>query len=388
MTGYGLKKRATYNEIIQELHDNQDRIKFPDRKATFIRDSNQYQTLINNHLTEVQQHQENTAKHDILINEARRQTGGNHEINKGEAVQHFDISGDDVEMFSEEPEGHDVSGSITEVLQSIDDSQQIQASESARILNEQLASQKQTDVVHKLVQNVSQYSSGFSSGSNQPPASSVLQTQPEPAGEPRNRGRPLKATSERSRSRQKSRPRTIKPSPSQDMEIVDEDMLQQPDSKKREASNKPNKSNAKAKSQRKLSLEVSIDTLETTILPAPKAKADAKQEPPQQKTEEERAQSEQPKPRQKKQARASSEPPNKKHIENNLQLLREEMEQLKNRDKMNTVQKSEYLKLDARLKPGYKKPESEEALSKVQIRQKMKSIYREIIKNPKVLKTI
>ena len=53
---------------------------------------------------------------------------------------------------------------------------------------------------------------------------------------------------------------------------------------------------------------------------------------------------------------------------------------------MTKSQKSEYLKLADMLKPGYKPAEGETKLKTVQIRQKMKPLYVQIMKdNPEII---
>ena len=53
----GLHKRDTYEGLIDYLENKQEKIKFPNREAKFVRDSPQYQSLLNEGFVEVEEQQ-------------------------------------------------------------------------------------------------------------------------------------------------------------------------------------------------------------------------------------------------------------------------------------------------------------------------------------------
>ena len=80
--------------------------------------------------------------------------------------------------------------------------------------------------------------------------------------------------------------------------------------------------------------------------------------------------------------RAESEPPpgfHDKKLLNNVQLLRNALDDLYRAKRMNQKQASEYLKYKDMLTPSYKFTPGETKMTKVQIRQTMKPLYLEII---------
>ena len=50
----GLHKRDSYDGLIDYLENKQEKIKFPNREAKFVRDSPQYQQLLNEGFVEVE----------------------------------------------------------------------------------------------------------------------------------------------------------------------------------------------------------------------------------------------------------------------------------------------------------------------------------------------
>ena len=50
----GLSKRDSYEGLIDYLENKQDKLKLPDREAKFVRDSPQYQSLLNEGFLEVE----------------------------------------------------------------------------------------------------------------------------------------------------------------------------------------------------------------------------------------------------------------------------------------------------------------------------------------------
>ena len=67
----GLHKRDSYDGLIDYLESKQDKIQFPDREAKFIRESPQYQQLLNEGFLEVEEQQlkqikEEQAEHAVI----------------------------------------------------------------------------------------------------------------------------------------------------------------------------------------------------------------------------------------------------------------------------------------------------------------------------------
>ena len=53
----GLHKRDSYEGLIDYLENKQEKLKLPDREARFVRDSPQYQTLLNEGFVEIEEQQ-------------------------------------------------------------------------------------------------------------------------------------------------------------------------------------------------------------------------------------------------------------------------------------------------------------------------------------------
>ena len=60
----GLHKRDSYEGLIDYLENKQEKIKFPNREAKFVRDSPQYQQLLNEGFVEVEKQQINQIKEE------------------------------------------------------------------------------------------------------------------------------------------------------------------------------------------------------------------------------------------------------------------------------------------------------------------------------------
>ena len=60
----GLHKRDSYEGLIDYLENKQDKVKFPNREAKFLRDSPQYQSLLSQGFTEVEEQQLNKIKEE------------------------------------------------------------------------------------------------------------------------------------------------------------------------------------------------------------------------------------------------------------------------------------------------------------------------------------
>ena len=58
----GLHKRASYEGLIDYSDNKQEKLKLPDREAKFVRDSPQYQTLLNEGFVEIEEQQLNQIK--------------------------------------------------------------------------------------------------------------------------------------------------------------------------------------------------------------------------------------------------------------------------------------------------------------------------------------
>lgn len=91
---FGLKQRHTYDQLINVVKDGGElKLELPNRDASIIRNSQKYQSLLHEHLNELEEAQNKVAKHNILQNEIKQQKGaGNHQIN----VKTYDMTkGDD-----------------------------------------------------------------------------------------------------------------------------------------------------------------------------------------------------------------------------------------------------------------------------------------------------
>ena len=76
---YGLSRRRTYDEVLNSYLSGEPQIKKPDRTATFIRESPQYQNLLKTDFVDLQKQQNNiltAQKRDIILKEQVTQTDG------------------------------------------------------------------------------------------------------------------------------------------------------------------------------------------------------------------------------------------------------------------------------------------------------------------------
>ena len=89
----GLKPRHTYDQLINIVKSGGEiRLELPNRDANIIRNSQKYQSLLHEHLNDLEEAQNKVAKHNILQNEIKQQKGvGNHQVN----VKTFDMTKDD-----------------------------------------------------------------------------------------------------------------------------------------------------------------------------------------------------------------------------------------------------------------------------------------------------
>ena len=60
----GLHKRDSYEGLIDYLENKQEKVKYPNREAKFLRDSPQYQSLLSQGFTEVEEQQLNKIKEE------------------------------------------------------------------------------------------------------------------------------------------------------------------------------------------------------------------------------------------------------------------------------------------------------------------------------------
>ena len=89
----GLKPRHTYDQLINVVKEGGEiKLELPDRDANIIRNSQKYQSLLHEHLNDLEEHQNKVAKHNILTDEIKQRTGvGNHQVN----IKTFDVTKDD-----------------------------------------------------------------------------------------------------------------------------------------------------------------------------------------------------------------------------------------------------------------------------------------------------
>ena len=76
---YGLTRRRTYDEVLNSYLSGEPNIKKPDRTATFIRASPQYQNLLKTDFVDLQKQQNNiltAQKRDIIVKEQVTQSDG------------------------------------------------------------------------------------------------------------------------------------------------------------------------------------------------------------------------------------------------------------------------------------------------------------------------
>ena len=90
---FGLKPRHTYDQLINIVKDGGEiRLELPNRDANIIRNSQKYQSLLHEHLNDLEEAQNKVAKHNILQNEIEKQKGvGNHQVN----VKTYDMTKND-----------------------------------------------------------------------------------------------------------------------------------------------------------------------------------------------------------------------------------------------------------------------------------------------------
>ena len=92
----GLKPRHTYDQLINIVKEGGEiKLELPNRDANIIRNSQKYQSLLHEHLNDLEEHQNKVAKHSILTDEIKKQKGvGNHQVNKS-TPQQFNMAKDD-----------------------------------------------------------------------------------------------------------------------------------------------------------------------------------------------------------------------------------------------------------------------------------------------------
>ena len=78
----GLSKRDSYEGLIDYLENKQDKLKLPDREAKFVRDSPQYQSLLNEGFLEVEKQQINQIKSEQEEHAVIRTANDTHETAK------------------------------------------------------------------------------------------------------------------------------------------------------------------------------------------------------------------------------------------------------------------------------------------------------------------
>ena len=62
----GLRKRESYDEIVNIIEDPKDKIKYPDRRATFTLQSPQVSSILHGSTLEIDQQQENFNKQKLI----------------------------------------------------------------------------------------------------------------------------------------------------------------------------------------------------------------------------------------------------------------------------------------------------------------------------------
>ena len=89
----GLKPRHTYDQLINIVKEGGEiKLELPNRDANIIRNSQKYQSLLHEHLNDLEEAQNKVAKHNILTDEIEQQKGvGNHQVN----IKTFDMTKDD-----------------------------------------------------------------------------------------------------------------------------------------------------------------------------------------------------------------------------------------------------------------------------------------------------
>ena len=85
----GLRKRESYDEIVDYLENKQERIKYPNRFAKQIRNSPQLSNLLDNGgegLVEMEEQQQRKMQHE-QAEQAVRQAGGTAQVSRAAATQ-------------------------------------------------------------------------------------------------------------------------------------------------------------------------------------------------------------------------------------------------------------------------------------------------------------
>ena len=69
---FGLKPRHTYDQLINIVKDGGEiKLELPNRDANIIRNSQKYQSLLHEHLNDLEEHQNKVAKRNILTDEIK-----------------------------------------------------------------------------------------------------------------------------------------------------------------------------------------------------------------------------------------------------------------------------------------------------------------------------
>ena len=81
-----LRQIFTFEQVLNLVKEDKPVIQdLPDRFSTQLRDSQKYQNLISDDLTEIEQHAQRIAKHNLLqheIKDDKEKSSGNHQVDK------------------------------------------------------------------------------------------------------------------------------------------------------------------------------------------------------------------------------------------------------------------------------------------------------------------
>jgi len=151
----GLKKRETYDQVVDNLRNRQERVRFPNRLAKQIRNSPQLSNLLDGDgmgLVEMEKHQLNRMKEEQkehAVRQAASQEGGTAQVYRAlgpnENTEFYDIVTDNQSQVD------DFQDAISNVAAGIEDRQEQKLIDVSAENSKQLETAMEVDPIHQAV---------------------------------------------------------------------------------------------------------------------------------------------------------------------------------------------------------------------------------------------
>jgi len=128
----GLRKRPTYNELIDEIEKDYKLI-LPDRRATFLRNSPYLAFLDSGVYTEIAEQQEREAKHKMVQDAIRDHSSKNNQTFKANLIHHSMSADDDFQSIPDPSIPDPSEGSLDEQFAMLDQFNEMERAKQAKI---------------------------------------------------------------------------------------------------------------------------------------------------------------------------------------------------------------------------------------------------------------